>query len=406
MSEKKAVIKEVFVSIVTLPKLDYLELGSDEFTRFKSTYTEHKEYLNDKEVINSYYNDAGKSVAFSRVYQISIGFVYEDTVRVKILTGEEKNILLQFHESLKVDFKDAKLYGYNNKFIFDILTFRARCHKISKELEAPQFKDIKNQPWKQDKSICLMDETVNNYRGKISFLNALHGANIDYSDIIPSENLFDLYKANKSSAIEQSGACYVKGLVNLKRFLDAKNPIKNLNYVVVSTEKPLEKEISLIDHITSSGHITPEYLDLILKEVEDKNLDKESVYDTLNAALSKEASYNTVPMEIREEIREHLGLKSLEQIGKEKKRQKEEQKEEQDRKNKKAELEKYNKILLVVEKGNLGKTESDALIEIYSKSSNEIKKEVLSLTEEFLREKNKLKQVRTSKALIYLKEKL
>lgn len=90
-------IKEVYVSIVTLPKLEELEVGSETFDRFKSTYTEYKEYLNDKQVVQSYFDDAGKSVAFCKVHQIAVGFLYDDTVRVNVLIGEEANIINEFH---------------------------------------------------------------------------------------------------------------------------------------------------------------------------------------------------------------------------------------------------------------------------------------------------------------------
>lgn len=368
-------INEVYVSIVTLPKESSLEIGSETFNRFKSTYTEYKEYLNDKQVVQSYLDDAGKSVAFSKVYQIALGFELNDEIRVNILNGEESNIIRRFHNILTSDFfKNSKLYGYNNKFIYDVLFFRGRVCKIPLELEAPQFKDIKNQSWKQTKSICLMDETASNYRGKISLLNALYAANLDYSNIISGDEIFSLYSSENFIDISRSSAATIKGLVNLNRFLHNKSEIKQLACKDEVIGEIVKKDVNVLEHILAAGNLSTPIIEKIVEFTEANNLNRDNVLTLVKVALSKNKEYQKVEEEDFLELKDALGL-SVD----------------------------YSKIQVVVDKGNLGKKECNSLTKLYEKSSEKERKEVVSLTEQFLIEKGKIGQKRTSESLKLLK---
>lgn len=393
--EETIKFKEVYVSIVTIPKLDELEPGGEDFTRFKSTYVEHKEFLNDRQAIQSYYDNAGRSIAFNKIFQISLGFVVNDSIRVKVLTGDEKNIINEFHETLKENFSEAKLYGYNTEFIYDVIKFRGRVNRIHSSLEAAQFKDIGNKPWNRKQSISLMDEVVSSNRSKLSLINALYGAELDYSGILSTEDISVWYKSGKFDEIHESGAKSIKGLVNLKRFLETEEELNDLSYSVKNAETQEEKEINVLEHLLASGELTSKVLDTIVKFAEDEKLDKESVYILVTAALSKTKDYQNVDNEIKEEVREVLGLKTLQELKEEKKA------EEHKRLS-----EKYSKIQAVVNKGNLGAKEAKYLISQYQDSTREEKQEVAELTERFLKENGKLNQKRAAEALKLLKTEL
>lgn len=376
MSEQK--IKEVYVAIVTLPNKEKIEIGDKTFKRFKSTYVEHKQFLTDKEVIQSYYEDAGKSVAFNRIHQIAIGFEYDNTIRVSVLNGKEKNIIEEFHNLLKVEqFKSAKLYGYNNSFIYDSLVFRARVNKISSEFEAPQFKDIQNKEWSRKLSICLMDKVVTSFRGKISLLNTLYGAELPDDNIISGEDIFTFYKNGELEKIDLSSANIIKGLVNINRFLQTKEPIEELVFNSKKMEQKEREPINVLEHILSSGELSSKIIEKIVEFTEENKLDKENVLTLVKTALSNNKEYQKVLEEDYIELKESLGL-----------------------------CVDYSKIQVVVDKKNLGKKEADALIVTYEKSKKKEKQEIISLVEQYLIEKNKIGQKRAKEAFEYLKEKL
>ena len=66
----------------------------------------------------------------------------------------------------------------------------------------------------------------------------------------------------------------------------------------------------------------------------------------------------------------------------------------------------YSKIQCVVDKGNLGKKEADNLTKLYKKSSEEERKEVVYLTEQFLTEHGKIGQKRAKEAFELLTKQL
>ena len=368
-------IKEVYVSIVTLPKLDRLETDTEDFDRFKSTYVEHKEYLNDRAIIQSYSEVAGKSVAFNRIFSIAIGFKHNGIVRVNILNGSEKNQIKEFHDILKSDFfAGSKLYGYGNEFLRDTLSFRARVNGISKEFEAPQFKDISLQPWNRKLSVDLMEETVKSYRGKISFINALYGAGINYSEILAGEDVHTYYQSGNIDRINKHSANYIRGLVNLHAFLETQEQTQQLNFTVNPAKEKLPEDVNMLDHILASGNLNSKNVDLIVEFTEREKLNKENVLLLVKTALSKSGK---VADEDIEELKEKLGL-SVD----------------------------YSSIPDIVEKGNLSKKLANAIVEEYKDKTPGEKQEVVNLIRAFLTEKGKINQKVAKESLKFTEEKL
>lgn len=367
--------KQVYVSIITIPVQETIEVGDDTFLRFKSTYSEHKEYINDKQVLQSYFDDAGKSVAFAKILQINVGYVNEGEIRVNILKGDEANIIAEFHKILKSDyFKNAKLYGYNNSFLYDIVRFRARVNKISAEVEAPSFKDIVLQPWKRNKSICLMEETVSSFRGKISYINAIYAAGLNYQNIIPGEDIYSYYSAGKTEEIDLSCNAYIKGLVNLHRFLDTENEISQLVSNVSFIGEVEKEEINVLDHILSSGQLSSKVLEALKVWKDENNESGKNILDLVVAALSNNGAVSKEDIEL---LKETLDLAIN-----------------------------YDAISCVKDKGNLGKKQADELIKLYRKESVGKKQQIIELVEQYLTEYGKIGQVTAKKSLEFLKDNL
>lgn len=369
--EEENKISAVYIAITTVPAIDKIEVGDETFERFKSTYTEIHQFLKDKDIIQSYQEDAGKSVAFSRILQIAMGFEYNGTVRVSILKGEERYIIEQFHSILRSDFfKDAKLYGYNNEFIRDVLSFRARVNKIGADKEAVQFKDLSLKEWNRKRSVCLMNEVVSSFRGKISMINCCYGAGIDYSGIIPPEDISTYYQAGLIEDIEQSSANYIKCLVNINKFLAADEYLSEITITVKEAEKVEPKKVNLLTHIAETGSLNKDQIKLLAASGEDPD----HIVTLVTAALSNNG-LNHSDYEPLQDLKDALYGKVD-----------------------------TSQIECVTSKGNMGATEVKKLIKQHADKTKEEKVGILENIRLFLTNNGKITQKRCSAAFEMLEK--
>lgn len=367
---------KVYASVVTIPAQENIEVGTPVFDRYKNTYTEIGKFINEKDTINSYYENAGKSIAFAKVLSIAIGFEYEGEIRTNIFTGKEKDIINQFHTSLKSDFfKSAKLVTYNSEFFLDMVRFRGRANKISKEIEAPQFTDISNNPWSRKSSIDLMGEVVKSYRGRLSLINGLFAAGLDYSLIVPGEDVFTYYQSGDIDTINQSSIGIIKGLVNLDRFMNGQDEIRSVTSNIQAAEERKPMKVNMFDHMISSGEIHPKAIAVIAEKIKETGRPPEDAVILATAAISH--SKDKVDVSELDELKEELGLTQATDL-----------------------------IEVVVAKKNLGAKECKALIAEYKKATKKVKKEVVEQVENYLTLHGKIKQVRTKNALLMLREEL
>lgn len=377
--QKQIEFKEVFFTAVTIPKLKEIEVGSKVFNDFKTTYTEAKQFMNDRQIVQAYHDHAGKSIAFGKIFQIAVGFVANNSIRVKVLTGEEKNIINEFHNTLKHDtFKNAKLYGYNNEFLYDMIKFRGRVHGIQEQFEAPQFRDIKNKPWSRKASVSLIEEVSSRNSGKISLINALNASErFDSSGILTVEDVNTYYRAGKINDINTSSAFYIKGLVDIKGFFASEEEVKSLSFDISVAGEVVKRDINVLEHILSSGHLDKNTIAAIVSYSEKEGLNKEDVLTLVKTALSKTKPNQKVDKEDYEPLKDALGL-TID----------------------------YSMIQTVVDKGNLAKSQANDLIKQYKDTDNETKSNVIELTRKFLVENGKSEQVTAKKSLAFLEENL
>ena len=75
-----------------------LELDSREFQLFqkKTRNRETDEYLTNEEVIEAYKKNAALKMGYSKIVSIGVGFVRDNEVHIKAISGEEGDIIKQF----------------------------------------------------------------------------------------------------------------------------------------------------------------------------------------------------------------------------------------------------------------------------------------------------------------------
>lgn len=396
----------LFFDIETVRRNRELDVNSREFTNYSWSLRDTKTGFIPPaiEVKKHYEKMAALKPEYNKIVVISVGYVLGTTLYYKSIVGEQKEVIKEFYSMIK----GRKLCGHNI-IGFDLPVTRIKAFEEGLLSYIPEaINDCGKKPWNlEDAVLDTMHIMKGTYFYNISLENSCNLGEIPSSkDDISGAYVSQVYYEEGVDRIAKYCNKDVIAVADLFCSLQDKKGF--ITDYVDRGEKPLREleDIVLLDHITISGELTPEHLKLVINQTDKEKLDRESVYDSLNAALSYKAPYNTVPIETREWIREELGLISLSQIKADKAKAKKKEKELEAQKRKEEELKKYSKISVVVDKGNLGKTEADKIIKDFSESSSEIKKEVLSLTKEFLEEKGKIKQSRAKKALEYLTENL
>jgi len=138
-----------------------------------------------------------------------------------------------------------------------------------------------------------------------------------------------------------------------------------------------KRNINVLEHILASGQLTSSVVAAIVDYVNEHDLDKKNVLILIKTALSKSKDYQKVNEEDYAELKTALGLDVD-----------------------------YSLIKVVVDKGNLAKLQVTALLKLYGTATDEVKAEVIELTEKYLTEYGKISQVTAKNSLLFLKEKL
>ena len=97
----------LYWKLQSINNTDMIEVGSDEFNiyreKFKKNF-ETRELMSEEETLIHYNYNAYKNPLFSKIYSLTVAFVDKGILRVKYITGEEKDLLQTFLNELKSDF--------------------------------------------------------------------------------------------------------------------------------------------------------------------------------------------------------------------------------------------------------------------------------------------------------------
>lgn len=106
----------------------------------------------EKDVIDSYYNQAALHPEWGKIVCISVGYIKDKVLKTKSFVGEEKQILLDFVSLVKKT--ERMLVGYN-LIQFDIPYIRKRffINNLSDYITEKQGNDVYAKPWDLDASI-------------------------------------------------------------------------------------------------------------------------------------------------------------------------------------------------------------------------------------------------------------
>ena len=369
--------KILFFDIETVYKTENLDINSKEFELYAWS-------MRDKptgfippanEVIKHYKKNAALSKVFNKVVVVSIAFIRGNTLYYKAIVGEQKEIVKEFYDLVRQT--GFKVCGHNI-IGFDLPTLRIKAFEEDMDLSIipESINDVGKKPWDLDKFIV---DTMSIIKGT------------DYNNM--SLDAACMLKGIKSSKDDISGAYvsqvyYQEGVDRIAKYCN-KDVIATAEllcslqgktgyiteYVDKSGEELKKNEpVNALDHILASGELTSRVVESIVEFTKKNKLDPENVLLLVKTALSYSKEYQKVDKEDYSELKTALGLDVD-----------------------------YSMIQPVVDKGNLGKSQANALIKLYKDSSSEVKDSIVELTRKFLVENGKHEQKTAKSSLEFLK---
>ena len=115
--------KKIYLKITTVPNQLEVDFDSDEIQLFRSKYESHKSFLKDSDVELAYLNESGVNGSFAKIHSLTLGFIHDGSPVVKVMHGEEKDLLDKLLSVLRQDeFKNSTVVMYNRTFILGFIS--------------------------------------------------------------------------------------------------------------------------------------------------------------------------------------------------------------------------------------------------------------------------------------------
>lgn len=229
---------------------DMIEVGSEEFNiyreKFKKNF-ETRELMSEEETLIHYNYNAYKNPLFSRIYSLTLAFVDGETLRVKYLTGSEKDLLQTFLNEVKGKyFKDFQLTHSDAEYMLPYLGTRLDIHGFRTSLHKDLiYKGLR--PW--NLSGCSVRDYYQGagaYKHSLKEIAWVYGLKTDYIELADE---FNFYKKGNFKALKNSAVNEIQTLVNVHRLMMGENVVNDLSVseqkveAVVEVEQPILTEL-------------------------------------------------------------------------------------------------------------------------------------------------------------------
>lgn len=328
------------------------------------------------EVIKQYKKSAALDSAFNKVVVISVGYIVGTTLYYKSIVGTQKEIIEEFYNL--VETTGFKVCGHNI-IGFDLPTLRIKAWEEGIINKVPNsINDSGKKPWDLEKTMIDTMPIIKGTGYKNMSLDAgCMLKNIESSkDDISGSYVTQVYY---QEGVERIAEYCNKDVIASAKLLCSLRGEDDLILECIDRNKKALKEpttVNVLKHLVASGNLTSKIIEAIIEIVKEEKLDAQSTLDIIKAALfeAKSKEGKNLDKEDYQELKDALGL-TID----------------------------YSPIQCVVDKGNLGKTQADILIETYKNSSYVEQEKIISLTEDYLVEHSKAEQVTAVKQLSRLK---
>ena len=278
--------KHLYWKLQSINNTDMIEVGSEEFNiyreKFKKNF-ETRELMSEEETLIHYNYNAWRNPLFSKIYSLTIAFVYEGVLRVKYLTGQEKDLLQTFLNEVKGDFfKDYQLVHSDAEYMLPYIGTRLDIHGFRTSLHKDlQYKNLR--PWNLT-GVSVRDyyQGAGAYKHSLKEIAWVYGLKTSY--IEPSEE-FSLYKKGLFDNLKDSAVNEISVLANVHRLMIGEDKVGNLEVSEEKVEKVEEvKPQNFLALLYQTQAMTLEIRQGLEKQLKKKRLtkrDKEVIREIL-----------------------------------------------------------------------------------------------------------------------------
>lgn len=211
----------------------------DSFSRKYKKDFETRELYQGTELLDMYRLHGWRNPMYSFISSIILGYEHEGKLRVKYITGEEKDLLQNFTNLLKNHFQEYNLVHFDAEIVLPYLGVRLnRNGHIN-----PPHVDLRYfslRPWN------LTGVDIKQYykgAGKYSFSlkDIAFNFNIDSSEIIENEDEFSHYNSGNLESLKNSAIKKVELIAKIHRILSLETALETV-FIEETVENVEEQE--------------------------------------------------------------------------------------------------------------------------------------------------------------------
>ena len=268
--------KHLYWKLQSINNTDMIEVGSDEFNIYREKFKKNfdtRELMSEEETLIHYNYNAYKNPLFSKIYSLTIAFVDKGILRVKYITGEEKDLLQTFLNELKSDFfKEFQLVHSDAEYMLPYLGTRLDIHgfrtSIPKDLT---FKGLKS--WNLT-GFSVRDhyQGAGAYKHSLKEIAWVYGLKTNYIELADE---FNHYRKGGFDILKDSAIDEIKTVANIHRILVGEEVVEEVSVSEQKVEAVEEvKPTNFLALLHESQAMTLEVRNGLEKQLKKKKLTK------------------------------------------------------------------------------------------------------------------------------------
>ncbi|HSE99770.1 MAG TPA: hypothetical protein VLA48_02650 [Nitrososphaeraceae archaeon] len=269
-------MNNIYWKLQSVNQTDELEIESKEYNLYREHYKKDyatRELMSMQETVEHYRINAFKNPLFSRIFSLTVAIVEDEIVKVIYYTGNEKDLIQTFLNTLKKDrFKDFTVTHFGAEYVLPYLGTRMDKNGIKTTIPSGlQYKGLR--PWNLQ-GFCVRDyySGAGNYKNNLKELAWIYGLD---SNFIEPVDEFTYYKSGQLQELKDSAVDEIYTLVNVHRSMMGENIIEEFTcneFLVENVEEV--KPVNFLSLLWECQAMTLEIRAGLEKQLKKKKLTK------------------------------------------------------------------------------------------------------------------------------------
>jgi len=269
-------MNNIYWKLQSVNQTDELEIESKEYNLYREHYKKDyatRELMSMQETVEHYRINAFKNPLFSRIFSLTVAIVEDEIVKVIYYTGNEKDLIQTFLNTLKKDrFKDFTVTHFGAEYVLPYLGTRMDKNGVKTTIPSGlQYKGLR--PWNLQ-GFCVRDyySGAGNYKNNLKELAWIYGLD---SNFIEPVDEFTYYKSGQLQELKDSAVDEIYTLVNVHRSMVGENIIEEFTcneFLVENVEEV--KPVNFLSLLWECQAMTLEIRAGLEKQLKKKKLTK------------------------------------------------------------------------------------------------------------------------------------